>query len=154
MGAYYLDSSALVKRYVQERGTGWVTALTSPRSEHEIFIALVTGAEVVAAIARQARAGRLNTKDAVSIIEVFQSHFEAQYRVVLTLPSVVQRAMELAQRHWLRGYDAIQLASALAVQEELVLHGAEPLVFVSADEELNGAARAEGLQVENPNTHS
>lgn len=154
MGAYYLDSSALVKRYVQERGTGWISVITSPHSGHEIFIALVTGVEVVAAIARQARAGRISTQDADSIIHAFQSHFEAQYRVVLTLPTIVQRAMELAQRHGLRGYDAIQLASALAVQEELVLHGAEPLVFVSADEELNGAARAEGLQVENPNTYS
>lgn len=55
MGAYYLDSSALVKRYLQEAVTGWITALTSPRSEQEIFIALVTGAEVVAAVVRQAR---------------------------------------------------------------------------------------------------
>ncbi len=153
MGAYYLDSSALVKRYVQEQGTGWISALTAARSGHEIFVALVTGAEVVAAIARQARAGRLNAKDADSIIQAFQSHFEAQYRVVLTLPSIVQRAMALAQSYGLRGYDAIQLASALAVQEELVLHGAEPLLFVSADEELNSAALREGLQVENPNLH-
>lgn len=90
MGAYSLDSSALVKRYVQEQGTGWISALTAAHSGHEIFVALVTGAEVVAAIARQARAGRLNAKDAASIIQAFQSHFEAQYRVVLTLPSIVQ----------------------------------------------------------------
>nr|BAL54295.1 hypothetical conserved protein [uncultured prokaryote] len=153
MGAYYLDSSALVKRYLQETGTGRITALTSPRSGQEIFIALVTGAEVVAAVVRQARAGRLSTGDATAIVRAFRNHFEAQYRVVLTVPAIVQQAMELAERHGLRGYDAIQLASALAVQQELTLYGAEPLVFVCADDELNKAAQAEGLQIENPNQH-
>ncbi len=28
MGGYFVDSSALVKRYVQETGTGWVRRLT------------------------------------------------------------------------------------------------------------------------------
>jgi predicted nucleic acid-binding protein len=150
MGAYYLDSSALVKRYVQERGTGWVSTLTSVRSGHEIFVALVTGVEVVSAVARQARAGRFSPQDASAIIQAFQNHFSSQYRVVLTVPAIVQQAMDLAQRHGLRGYDAIQLASALAVQRELAAYGADPLVFVCSDHELNSVAQAEGLRVENP----
>ena len=112
MGAYYLDSSALVKRYVQERGTGWVSTLTSVRSGHEIFVALVTGVEVVSAVARQARAGRFSPQDASAIIQAFQNHFSSQYRVVLTVPAMAQQARDLAQRHGLRGYYAIQLASA------------------------------------------
>ncbi|GBC95061.1 hypothetical protein HRbin16_00848 [bacterium HR16] len=102
---------------------------------------------------RQARAGRLTIQDATAIVEAFKGHFEAQYRVVLTVPAIVRQAMELAERHGLRGYDAIQLASALAVQQELTYYGAEPLVFVSADDELNRAAQAEGLRIENPNQH-
>jgi len=154
MGAYYLDSSALVKRYVQERGTGWVSTLTSVRSGHEIFVALVTGVEVVSAVARQARAGRFSPQDASAIIQAFQNHFFSQYRVVLTVPAIVQQAMDLAQRHGLRGYDAIQLASALAVQGELAAYGADPLVFVCSDHELNSVAQAEGLRVENPEMYA
>lgn len=154
MGAYYLDTSALVKRYVQERGTGWVSTLTSVHSGHETFVALVTGVEVVSAVARQARAGRFSLQDASAIIQAFQNHFSSQYRVVLTVPAIVQQAMDLAQRHGLRGYDAIQLASALAVQGELAAYGAEPLVFVCSDHELNSAAQAEGLRVENPEMYA
>jgi predicted nucleic acid-binding protein len=82
------------------------------RSGHETFLALVTGVEVASAVARQAHAGRLSVQDASAIIEAFQNHFSSQYRVVLTVPAMAQQARDLAQRHGLRGYYAIQLASA------------------------------------------
>lgn len=36
MASYYLDTSALVKRYVTERGTAWIVNLTDPSSGHEL----------------------------------------------------------------------------------------------------------------------
>jgi hypothetical protein len=53
----------------------------------------------------------------------------------------------------LRGYDAVQLAAAIAANNERVLNGLSPLIVVSADGELNDAARAEGFTVEDPNSH-
>ncbi len=153
MAAYYFDSSALVKRYAQEVGSLWVGNLIDPQAGNEIFIALVTGAEIVAAITRRTRMGSIAAQDAAAAIATFKEHFHRQYRVVLTVAGIVERAMELAERHDLRGYDAIQLASALAVQEELRTAGAAPLIFVSADDALNKIAQAEGLVVENPNDH-
>ena len=50
MGAYYCDSSALVKRYANETGTLWVRSLTEPQAGNDIFTAHITGIEVVAAI--------------------------------------------------------------------------------------------------------
>ena len=149
MGAYYLDSSALVKRYVQETGTEWVVQLAAPQSGHEIFTALVSGVEIVAALTRQARASRLSLPDATAAIAAFKNHLATRYRVVLTIPAVVH----LAESHGLRGYDAIQLASALTVQQELLVHGIAPLTFVCADSELNTAARAEGLMVIDSNQY-
>ena len=61
--------------------------------------------------------------------------------------------MGLAQGRGLRGYDAIQLASALAVQDDLITSSVGPPVFVSADVDLNEAAQVEGMTVENPNSH-
>jgi hypothetical protein len=49
MASYYFDSSALIKRYAQETGSRWVSSLTDPQAGHEIFTALVSGAEIVAA---------------------------------------------------------------------------------------------------------
>ena len=51
--AYFVDSSALVKRYVLETGTAWVRGITRRRSSTDIFIALITAVEVTSAIARR-----------------------------------------------------------------------------------------------------
>jgi hypothetical protein len=59
--------------------------------------------------------------------------------------------MALAEKQGLRGYDAVQLAAGRAINELCVANGLAPIVFVSADEELNLAAVNEGLSVENPN---
>jgi uncharacterized protein len=53
----------------------------------------------------------------------------------------------------LRGYDAVQLAAALTTNDERISRGLLPLIFVSADTELNDAAQAEGLAIENPNNY-
>jgi predicted nucleic acid-binding protein len=66
---------------------------------------------------------------------------------------IVERAMELAEQHRLRGYDAAQLASAFVIHTELAASGVRELVFISADAGLNEVARAEQLSVQNPNDH-
>ena len=153
MGAYYFDSSALVKRYADETGTRWVRSLSDPQAGHDLFTAHITGIEVVAAIARKTRMGEIAEHDATIAISTFKSHFKTQYRIVVMTTGTVDRAMELAEQHRLRGYDAAQLASALVVHAELAASGVSELVFISADAELNEVARAEHLSVQNPHDH-
>lgn len=64
-------------------------------------------------------------------------------------PSLVHRVIP----HPLRAYDTVQLASALRAQSDLGTIGGPPIVFVAADDQLVAAARAEGLQTDNPNHH-
>ena len=58
--AYFVDSSALVKRYVQEIGTAWVRGLTRRSPSTVIYIARITAVEVTSAVARR-RKGRTLT---------------------------------------------------------------------------------------------
>ncbi len=153
MALYYFDSSALVKRYVAEVGTVWVRSATEPSAGNQLFVALIAGAEVVAAIAKRQRMGALDAAEAQVAIATFGNHFKAQYDVVAATREVIERAILLAPRLSLRGYDAVQLATALIVNDELVSFGSAPLVFVSADDNLNDAAAHEGLTVENPQAH-
>ena len=62
----------------------------------------------------------------------------------------MSRAMSLAETHNLRGYDAIQLAVAIRLKNP---GGLNDLIFVSADINLNAAARSEGMVTDNPNDH-
>jgi len=67
--------------------------------------------------------------------------------------AIVDLACELLERHPLRGYDAMHLATALVVQQSLQRRSLPTLVFISADDSLNAAASAEDLAVDNPNDH-
>lgn len=66
---------------------------------------------------------------------------------------VIVEALRLAETYGLRGYDAVQLSAALEANGERIGRELSPLILVSADTELNNAAQAEGLTVENPNNY-
>ena len=74
------------------------------------------------------------------------------YKIEIT-PTLLNDAMQIAEKHALRGYDAVQLAAALELRAELKAAVTSNLTFVSADDALNLAASAEGLTMENPNYH-
>lgn len=153
MAVYFLDSSALVKRYVQETGTAWILSLCDPAASAGLYVARIAGAEVVTAIARRGHGGDLLASDAASAIRQFRLEFATMYRIVEITPALVLRAMDLAQTHALRGYDAVQLAAALELNTLRLAQGMSALTLVSADGELNAAATVEGLPVEDPNAH-
>ena len=50
MAVYFFDSSALVKRYIQETGSAWVQALCQQTPPEDLYIARIAGAEVISAI--------------------------------------------------------------------------------------------------------
>lgn len=113
MAHYYLDSSAVVKRYVTELGTVWVDNLCDARAGHVIYTVRVSAAEIVAALFRRVRGGSLDPASAQTESAQFKRDLADDYQVVEVTESVVDIAMRLAEQYALRGYDAVQLAAAL-----------------------------------------
>jgi uncharacterized protein len=149
---YFLDSSALLKRYVSEIGTNWVQSLCDPAASHRITIATIAGAEIVAAIARKPRAGGIGRADASLALSGFRADYAGDFDLIHITAAVIDDAMDLAEQHGLRGYDAVQLAAARAA--DIVARSiGTPIVLVSADLELNAAATAQGISVDDPNAH-
>ena len=153
MAAYFTDSSAVVKRYVKEAGSAWVISLFTAAPANDIIVVALTGVEVVAALTRRTRSGTITPVDAAAACALFVSDLGMDYQVVAVTDNLLQQAMKLAQMHSLRGYDAVQLAAAVETNRFRLAVGLTLLVFVSADKELNAAALAEGLGVEDPNAH-
>ena len=149
----YLDSSAVVKRYVPETGSAWVQSLTDPTAGHLLYLARITGAEVVSAVTRRQRRGQITPPDASVALAAFRRDFPSAFLVIEVAAMVVMRAMGLAESHGLRGYDSVQLAAALELRDQCLVSGLPAPIFVAADIELNAVARAEGLAVEDPNAH-
>ncbi len=88
------------------------------------------------------------------IHDLFAQHRHALYRFAPLDETVIQSACGLIERHPLRGYDAVHLATAMVINQRLADAGEGELLFLSADNHLNDAATAEGLTVDNPNDHS
>jgi uncharacterized protein len=151
--AVYSDTSGLTKRYVNETGSDWLTDLVDPASGNDVYTVVLTAAELTAAIARRQRGRSLTPEEAAQIHADFEDDLDTDYQTIAVTDALVSSAMLLAKKHFLRGYDAVQLAAALEINRTYLTAGLPPILFVSADTELNAAARAEGLQVENPNDH-
>jgi hypothetical protein len=127
--------------------------MMSPGSGNTIATVIVTGAETGAAIHRAARVGSLSLTNAQTAITTFSGDFPSGYRLIGVTLRLIERAMTLTGKHGLRGYDAVQLAAAIELREQLLKLGAPPPTFVSADGDLNDAAKAEGFVVEDPNDY-
>ncbi len=140
---YYLDTSALVKRYYAEKGSAWIQRLFQP--ENVLVASKVAYAELLAALARKRREKEITEADFTHAVESFQQEWK-EFVVVEVTESVFTDLLSLVQRHPLRGFDAIHLCTALWFRKRLKTD----LVFVCADRNLLTAAKTEGCGVQNP----
>jgi hypothetical protein len=112
----------------------------------------ITGVEVIAAWCRRARLGDIVATDVTALAQ-FRQDAAGVYRVIEVTPALVTRAVAFAETYASRGDDTVQRAAAVDIHTRGETLGLPVLAPVSADEDLNVAATAEGLAVENPNRH-
>jgi predicted nucleic acid-binding protein len=135
----YFDASALVKRYVRERGTVTVRRLLA---SGVIATSRLSEVEISSGIVRRAREGSFTNRTRDRMTAALQADLPAMAIVEVT-PEITAEARALLVRHPLRAADAIQLASCLYLQRQL----GEPVPFVVFDQRLLKAAEDEGLAV-------
>lgn len=151
---FFLDTSALLKRYKSELGSAWVKTLTNPATGYEIILSEITLAEGAAAFAALHRApAGITQQERDDAIALLLKHCQVEYDLIAVSRPIIDRAVSLTQNHRLRGCDAIQLATALVTNAAFGAAGAALLTFVAADDDLLIAARTEGLVADNPNLH-
>lgn len=136
----YCDTSALVKRYVREGRSEDVRRAW--REARRVATSDVAYAETVAAAARRWRQGDLTDRDHEKLQERFIRDFRTLVQVPIS-PALNRRIANLVRTHPLRAFDAIHLASALLVRDEV----RAPVVFACFDDDLACAARVEGLEL-------
>ncbi len=140
MSAYFFDTSALVKRYVNETGSAWVDDLTDLAAGNDIYILRMTEVEVTSAVTRRRRGGTLSVTAAAAVLAQFRQDLGNEYHVVEVTAAILAAAVPLVETHGLRAYDAVQFAAASALNAYRVALSLSDLILVSADQELNAAA--------------
>jgi predicted nucleic acid-binding protein len=148
LALYFLDTSALVKLYVQEPGTDRLLHLVSDQSENRFAVLAISVVELRSAIRRRQRAGDIEASIATAVLESLQRHMESRFLRQAVNDAVIDAALEMIDRYALRAYDAVQLAGCLVICGTV----AEALTFVCSDHRLLEAARSEQLKVLDPTT--
>lgn len=147
---WYCDSSAVVKRYVREIGSRW---FRQEVAKHRVLTSALAVAEVPAALARRLRDGTLSTFEFHRSRAQLTNHLQTfQHTLLPATIDVIKQAPLLIYRMPLAGYDAVHLATALHYLRTVVVDRSQ-FYFVTADNQLQRAAEAEGLNAENPNKH-
>jgi len=134
----YLDTSALIKRFVRELGSDVVAQLLE--SGEPVATAKIAFAEVYSGLTRRLREGDLSGRAYSLVCRQFERDWLGYLRVDLH-DEILLSARDLIRRHPLRAFDAIHLASALSLQKALV----EEVTFAASDERLVRVADAEHL---------
>src|SRR5947209_17339968 len=153
MATYFLDTPAIIKRYIFEPGQAWILSLCNPAQGHDLYISQAALVEVGAAICRRAREKSISIAERDRLITVFRQDSKQAYNSWPVTTDLYISAGDLCRSHRLRAYDAVQLACTLALREYTLANHVSELIFVCADVSLLDIAGVEGLQVENPNNY-
>jgi predicted nucleic acid-binding protein len=134
----YLDTSSYVKLFLLEAGSDLVESLVE--GADAVVTSVVTYAETRSALARAKYLGRLGDAAYEAVVTAMENQW-----TTLTTPAVqhdlAHLAGELAEKHRLRGFDAVHLATAVRVKLAI----AAETNFSAWDQRLMSAAEAEGL---------
>lgn len=134
----YLDTSSLVKLYVQEEDSNAIEKLVG--SSEVVATSLIAYAEARSAFARRSKEDVYSIDEYRQIILRFDQDWENYLRIGVT-GDLVRRAGDLAEKYRLRGFDAIHLSSAIMFREELSF----PVYFSCSDQKLQNASRMENF---------
>jgi predicted nucleic acid-binding protein len=136
----YLDTSSLVKFYVEEESSQTVRDEVSEATA--VATSTIAYVEAQAAFATKHRDGDLSGQEYTHILNTLRQEWGTYLTMDVSEP-IITLAGDLTEKHDLRGFDAIHLASALALRDKTQT----AVAFSCADERLKSAAEAQGLRV-------
>jgi len=134
----YLDTSSLVKLYVEEKGSSAVASMLETATV--VATSLIAYAEARSAFSRRFREKAFTRSEYKKIVSSLEADWEHLMALNVT-KELVFSAGNLAEKHGLRGFDAIHLASAIVLQQEI----SGSVLFSCSDRRLQIASQKEGL---------
>ncbi len=142
MKFYFLDTSALVKRYHSEKGTDKIDKIFS-EDDRAIVISSISLTEMVSALNRKKEDKIISKEDLEITLSKFFHDAIRDFLVIELDGEHIKGSIMLVLKRNIRTLDSLQLAIALSLKELEV-------TFVCADKKLVSVAEKEGLQTINP----
>jgi len=149
MDVFYLEVSALLKRYKTEAGSDVITRLFHEKKEGEVFLTSHLSVLEVHSVAARLLQGRvIDRRQYNSLLGTFLEDLAANKVAILPLhDTLVSEAIRSLPRYPLRTGDALHFATALSVAQGL---RRDRFCFVSADDDVLRACAAHRLRCIDP----
>lgn len=144
MPTLYFDTCALVKRYYREQGHQKVKNLIGVQN-NDIVLSNIGAVEISSVLRKKYRTGDLSETNAKKRLSRFIYDGQNRYKLFPVTRPVLGEAIGLISKHDLRSLDAIHLATARNIQQEV-----QNLQFITSDQDLFDAADDENMQPVDP----
>ena len=151
----YLDSSALAKKYIREKGSEAIEQKITAQTGAEAipFTSVLTYAEILSVFARRAKEGTLSAREVTRARREFEADWAVGLAPLALDSSVLLLVRDILLHFSLKGSDAIHLASALWLRDAArtgTSGRASQLIFATSDTRLGKAAVDRSLETFNP----
>ncbi len=155
MNSFFFDASALVKRYLVEKGSPQIHAILDGVPHNRMHLLNVGAGEVISILVRQRNAGNLSNASFAQAFVDFETEIlrAADVRKQSVSNRLAISSFSLIVAHSINSTDALVLKSALAIARKLRRAG-DDLILVASDQRLLRAAQAEGLTTFDPETQT
>lgn len=132
----FFDSSAFVKRYIEEKGSQLVDDICYKATE--VCLSVICVPEIISALNRRLREKGLSHQNYLTIKQHLLDDVRDAVIINLT-SSVIRNSTKLLESSQLRAMDALHIACALVWNADL---------FVSSDNQQLSAANKAGLKIQ------
>jgi predicted nucleic acid-binding protein len=141
MRYFYLDTSAVLKRYRTEKGTDVVDEIYSRRQTEDAFFTSHFTCLEVESVAARALKGRLLTRQAYEALLGSFARDLREYLLFQVSGDLINSAVESTRNYALRAADSLHFAAAAT----WVAVVGDDFIFVASDKELLSAAKTAGV---------
>jgi len=151
MAVFYLDTSAIVKRYRTEEGTEFIDTLFEKieKSKHRLATSFLSVLKFISALRRLLKAKEIIQETFTDSVARFAADLENYFIISSVDDTTISKSISLIIKHAIKTADSIHLASVIELKE-ILKESKERLVFVVDDKELYTAGLNENLKVINP----
>jgi len=138
----YLDFSVFIKKYFKEIGSDHILEIWN--DAEYLAISQVGYSEILGAIHKKQKMDRFSDKIKNQIVKDFKDDWESLIKVSAD-QKLNPELSRLHDKHLLRGFDAIHLATAILLAKKIE----KDIQFLTADSNLHSAAQKEKLDIGN-----
>ncbi|MBI2918281.1 MAG: type II toxin-antitoxin system VapC family toxin [Chloroflexi bacterium] len=147
---FYLDTSALVKRYRREKGSEVLDFLFEHKgADDRLVVSFLSTIELAGVTTRLRKSRALSESRVSELMSRFKEDLLHAVEVFPVSEPILGQAIGIAERHGIRAADSIHVATIIELHQAAAIAGIRFLAL-AADKAMGECIEEEGIALSNP----